>query len=227
VSQLSKKSSNIEFKILNILEEEDLGLSIVEISEKIGLNRNTTAKYLESMAERELIYKVEKGTSKLFYPMRKHKSFSERADYMVKFYQQLHQCIFYDWLKDPKKAREIGLEMAKKGAAELYAKQFKNVDYNFEHITRLAALAVEITYPIPNVRAKVLLGSDKNCFYLYIPNCICDGKKEYKSICEIQVGLLKGVIDHFIFPEFVEVEEIECKIDGFDACKYKIIRGNK
>jgi predicted hydrocarbon binding protein len=218
------RGSRTELKILNVLEEEDLGLSIVEISEKIGVNRNTTAKYLESMADRDLIYKIEKGTSKLFYPIRKHKEFSSRADYMVQFYQQLHQALFFDYLGDPSKAREIGEQMAKKGAADLYSKQFKDIEFTFENITRLAALAIEITYPTPNVRAKVTLTDDENSFLLDIPNCICDGKKEYKSICEIQVGLLKGVIDHFISPESVEVEEIECRIDGADSCRYKITK---
>ncbi|TFF90605.1 MAG: winged helix-turn-helix transcriptional regulator [Promethearchaeota archaeon] len=224
MSHLPKQGSETEFKILNLLEKEDLGLSILEISEKIGVNRNTTSKYLLSMAERDLIYKIDKGNSKLFYPMRQQKRFADRADYMVRFYQQLHQALFSDWLGDTTKAREIGEQMAIRGAADLYAKQFKDIDFTFENITKLAALAVEITYPIPNVKARVSLGENENCFYLDIENCICDGKKEYKSICEIQVGLLKGVIDRFIAPESVEVEEIECKVDGYDTCKYKITK---
>ena len=221
---MTKKSSEIELKILNLLEEQDLGLSIMEISERIDINRNTVAKYLDSMVEKDLIYKVEKGqTSKLFYPIRKHKAFSDRADYMVKFYQLLHQSLFYDWLKDVKKAREIGIQMSMK-ASELYKKQFKEVPLTFKNITMLAALAVEITYPTPNVRAKVSLGEDEDTFYLDIKNCICDGKKEYKSICEIQVGLLKGIIDLFIAPDTVSVEEIACKVDGKKSCKYKITK---
>jgi len=223
VSYLSKKSET-EFKILNVLEEEDLGLTISEIAERIGVNRNTTAKYLESMAERDLIYKIEKGpTSKLFYPTRVHKKFSDRADYMVKFYQLLHEALFFNWMKNVKKAKEIGYEMAKE-ATKIYKKQFERVDMTFENITRLAALAVEITYPTPNVQAKVYLTDDKDSFFLEIKNCICDGKEKYRSICEIQIGLLKGIIDEFIKPESVQVEEVECRCDGYNSCKYKITR---
>ncbi len=215
------KKSEIEIKILNVLEEEDLGLTISQIAEKIGINRNTTAKYLESMAKRDLIYKVEKGpTSKLFYPMRMHKKFSDRADYMVKFYQLLHKSLFVDWIGDVKKAKEIGLQMSK-DASEIYKKQFKKIDFTFENITRLAALAIEITYPTPNVQAKVYL-IDNNSFYLDIKNCICESKKEYRSICEIQVGLLEGIINELIKPQKVHVEEIECLCDGYNTCKYKI-----
>jgi len=121
-----EKSSNkyqvnaVQLKILNLLEDEDLGLTISQIAEKIDLNRNSTAKYLEIMAEKELIYKREQGpTQKLFYPIRKSKAFEARADYMVKFYQTLHSSFFYDFLGDPKKAREIGIKMAKRGVTEL------------------------------------------------------------------------------------------------------------
>ena len=96
-------------KILNVLEEEDLGLTISQIAEKINLNRNSTAKYLEIMAEKDMIYKVEKGpTSKLFYPSRVSKNFEEINLYMVKFYQLLHSAVFKKYLKDQKKARDIG-----------------------------------------------------------------------------------------------------------------------
>ena len=223
---LNKKSSTQQIKIINLLEEEDLGLTISQIAEKINLNRNSTAKYLEIMAEKDLIYKVEKGpTSKLFYPARKSKAFEERNRYMVKFYQLLHSAVFKNFLKDQKIARDIGLDMAKNGAAQLYSKQFDSVEKNFENIAALAALAVEITYPIANVKAKVKLSSKlKDSFILEIENCICDGEKEYRSICEIQIGLLKGVIDKFIFPQKVKVEEIECKCDNHPSCKYLITK---
>ncbi|NVM55686.1 MAG: winged helix-turn-helix transcriptional regulator [Candidatus Helarchaeota archaeon] len=223
---MSPKSEDPQLKILNLLEEEDLGLSITQIAEKIGLNRNSTAKYLEIMAEKEIIYKREQGpTSKLFYPVRRSKSFEARADYMVRFYQLLHSALFYDFLQNPKKARDIGLEMAKKGAAALYIKQFENVELNFETIIHFIGIATEITYPTPHVKAKVHRSSgEKDKFILELKNCICDGVKEYKSICEIQVGLFKGVIEEMISPQKVHVQEIECRVDGFESCKYLITK---
>jgi len=221
---LNVRASKQKFKILNLLEREDLGLTISQIAEKISLNRNSTAKYLEEMAEEDLIYKIEKGpTSKLFYPARKSKDFEERNEYMVRFYQLLHSTLFKNYLKDQKIAREIGIEMAKNGAAELYSKQFDSVELSFENITQLAALAVEITYPIANVHADVRLNpNEKDSFILEIHNCICDGNPNYKSICEIQRGLLKGIINEFINPQKVQVEEIECKCDNYRSCKYVI-----
>ncbi len=178
------------------------------------------------MADQDLIYKIEKGpTSKLFYPARKSKDFEERNLYMVKFYQMLHTSLFKNYLKDQKIASKIGYEMARNGAAELYSKQFDSVELSFENITQIAALAVEITYPIANVKAEVILNPDENdSFILEIDNCICDGNDDYRSICEIQVGLLKGVIEAAIDPEKVDVEEIECKCDGHPSCKYKITK---
>ncbi|MHA1299637.1 MAG: winged helix-turn-helix transcriptional regulator [Candidatus Helarchaeota archaeon] len=225
---MNVRASKQKFKILNLLEKEDLGLTISQIAKEINLNRNSTAKYLEEMAEEDLIYKIEKGpTSKLFYPARKSKDFEERDinDYMVKFYQLLHSSLFKDFLKDQTIARKIGMDMAKKGAAKLYSKQFDSVELNFENITQLAALAVEITYPIANVRASVSLNPNmKDSFILNIQNCICDGNSDFRSICEIQIGLLKGIIDELIAPEKVKVEEVECKCDNFPSCKYIITR---
>ena len=221
---MSRRISKTRIKILNLLEKEDLGLTVSQIAEKIKLNRNSTAKYLEEMAEKNLIYKIEKGpTSKLFYPARKSKAFGERNKYMVSFYQILHSVLFKDYLKDQKIARDIGLSMVKNGVAKLYSEQFSSIELDFENISHLAALAVEITYPIADVIAKVELDpNSKDSFLLEIQNCICDGNKAYKSICEIQIGLLKGVIDEFIAPEKVKVEEIECKCDNYPACKYRI-----
>jgi predicted hydrocarbon binding protein/predicted transcriptional regulator len=227
---LVDKSSNknqinaIQLKILNLLEDEDLGLTISQIAEKIELNRNSTAKYLEIMAEKELIYKREQGpTQKLFYPIRKSKAFEARADYMVKFYQTLHSSFFYDFLGDTKKAKEIGIKMAQRGVTELYSKQFETIEKTFENIVTFVGLAVEITYPTPSVKAKVYK-KDSQSFIIDIHNCICEGIKEYRSICEIQVGLFKGVIDGMLSPDSVNVEEIECICDGKPTCKYLITR---
>ncbi|MHC1591950.1 MAG: winged helix-turn-helix transcriptional regulator [Candidatus Helarchaeales archaeon] len=222
---MAKRSSETQFKILNLLEKEDLGLTVTQIAEKIGLNRNSTAKYLEIMAEKDLIYKVERGpTAKLFYPQRKSKSFEERANYMVRFYQLLHSVFFKDYLRDPKKAQEIGYEMAKRGATDIYTKQFDGFEFTFENITQLAAIAVEITYPIPNVKAQVHINQENShkSFLLTIENCICEGNSDYKSICDIQAGLLKGIIENLIAPTKVEVKEIECRCDGSDNCTYLI-----
>ena len=221
---MAKSSDQQKVKILALLEQEgELGLTISQISEKIGLNRNSTAKYLEIMAEKGEIHKIEKGqTSKLFYPNRVATSFEERNKYMVRYYQLLHKSLFIDHLKDYKIAQDIGKKMAK-DAAKMYLERFDNVELSFESISGVMSMAVEITYPIANVKADLKLNPDeKESFLLIIDRCICDGNPDYRSICEIQTGLFKGIMDELIFPQKVKVEEIECKCDGHDACKYVI-----
>ncbi|NHI92823.1 MAG: hypothetical protein EAX96_10010 [Candidatus Lokiarchaeota archaeon] len=220
------KGTTQQAKILNLLEDEgEWGLTISEIAEKINLNRNSTSKYLEIMADRREIYKLEKSpTLKFFYPNRVARSNEERNYYMIKFYQELHKALFK---KKIKKAREIGLMMAPE-TAELYLKRFGNADISFEYISSIMSLAVEITYPIANVKANVELNPDQaDSFILNIENCICDGNSEYRSICEIQNGLLKGIIDEILFPTKVNVKEIECKCDGYPTCKYVITKKTK
>lgn len=223
-------SDHQKVKIINILEQEgELGLTISQIAEKINLNRNSTAKYLEIMAEKGEIYKVEKGTtSKLYYPSRVAKSFEERNKYMVKYYQFLHKSLFVDYLKDYKIAREIGRAMAP-DAAKLYTERFEDVELSFESISGVISMAVEITYPIANVKADVKLNpKKKDSFIISIKRCICNGNNNYRSICEIQTGLFEGILYELIYPQRVKVEEVECKCDGFDSCKYIITNlGNK
>lgn len=218
---VSRKAKDIQLKIINLLEEEDLGLSISQIADKINLNRNSTAKYLEIMAEKDLIYKRVQGpTNKLFYPIRKSKSFEARADYMVQFYQTLHSSLFFDMLENPKKAKEVGYRMAQRGITKLYTKQFENVELTFENVVQFIGIAVEITYPTPRVKTRVKRNvKNPNSFTLEIKNCICEGVPDYRSICEIQTGLVQGVIEGMIGEE-VYVEEIECQCDGFESCKY-------
>lgn len=222
---MSRKAKDIQLKILNLLEEEDLGLSISQIAENINLNRNSTAKYLEIMAEKDLVYKRVQGpTQKLFYPIRKSKSFEARADYMVQFYQTLHASVFVDLLEDTKKARDVGLKMAQRGITKLYTKQFENVELTFENVLQFIGIAVEITYPTPRVKTNVKRNhKNPKSFTLEIRNCICDANPDYKSICEIQTGLVQGVIEGMIGDK-VFVEEIECMCDGFDSCKYLIAK---
>ena len=221
---MAKTSDQQKVKILALLEQEgELGLTISKIAEMIGLNRNSTAKYLEIMAEKGEIYKIEKGlTSKLFYPNRVATSFQERNRYMVQYYQLLHKSMFITYLKDYKIALEIGKVMAK-DAAKMYLERFDNVELSFESLSGVMSMAVEITYPIANVKADVQINPDKkDSFHLIIESCICDGNADYRSICEIQTGLFKGIMDELLFPQKVKVEEIECKCDGHDACKYVI-----
>lgn len=222
---MQQKPEDYQLKILKLLEEKDLGLNISQIAQEINLNRNSTSKYLEIMAERNLIYKREEGpTRKLFYPIHSL-SYEVRAEYIIKFYHLLHASLFIDILGDPKKAREIGIRMAKRGGTALYKKQFENVELTFESILPYIGIAVELTYPTPSGKAKVILDpEDSNSAVLEIENCLCMGNPEYHSICEIQAGLLKGIMDELLEPNQVEIEEIECITDGFGSCKYTITK---
>jgi len=215
--------SEQKIKILNLLENEgELGLNISQIAEKIQLNRNSTAKYLELMSEASEIHKIEQGpTRKLYYPNRISQSIEERKDYSLSFYQLLHKILFK---KNSKKARIAGEKMAPE-AAKIYLKRFGSEGVNFQKISSLISMAVEITYPIANAKVQVKLNPEnENSFLIDIPNCICNGNPEYFSICEIQTGLFKGILNELIFPNEVKVKEIECKCKDHPSCKYEITK---
>ena len=55
-----------EAKILAILTEETNGVSVLEVSEKLGLNRNSTARYLEAMEHQGLVSQRKIGPARLY-----------------------------------------------------------------------------------------------------------------------------------------------------------------
>ena len=110
------------------------------------------------------------------------------------------------------------------GAAKIYLKKFGSEGVNFQKISSLISMAVEITYPIANTKVQVDLTENENTFIINIPNCICNGNPDYHSICEMQTGLFKGILNELIFPNEVKVKEIECKCKNHSSCKYEITK---
>ncbi|MCX8179314.1 MAG: hypothetical protein N3E38_01065 [Candidatus Aenigmarchaeota archaeon] len=55
------------FKIIDLLKKNIRGLTITEISNKLGLNRHTTTKILEKLLIEKRVNYDEKGSAKIFY----------------------------------------------------------------------------------------------------------------------------------------------------------------
>ncbi len=63
----ANKRNNCKTEILKVLDDSPMGLTITEISSKIGFNRNTASKYLEVLETAGLVYKKEISRAKLFF----------------------------------------------------------------------------------------------------------------------------------------------------------------
>jgi len=64
---VNKDSSNVSFQILDVLRRSKDGLSINEISQKIGIYRSTTSKYLLALQKEGIIKSKKVGPAKLYF----------------------------------------------------------------------------------------------------------------------------------------------------------------
>ena len=60
-------TNNVRESIISILRKENSGLSITDISEKIGMNRRSVTKYIYQLLGEGLLYHRKVGTAKLCY----------------------------------------------------------------------------------------------------------------------------------------------------------------
>ncbi|MHA1954418.1 MAG: HTH domain-containing protein [Candidatus Heimdallarchaeaceae archaeon] len=60
-------TNNVRESIISILRKQNNGLSITEISEKMGMNRRSVTKYIYQLLGEGLLYHRKVGTAKLCY----------------------------------------------------------------------------------------------------------------------------------------------------------------
>jgi predicted hydrocarbon binding protein len=88
----------------------------------------------------------------------------------------------------------------------------------FTELIQECATAMEEVYPIPSKIDATIL--DENTAEVIINPCLCEGKIENKSICELQIGLILGIAEQLF--ENVSVTEKECMCNGSTYCSYQI-----
>lgn len=63
---MKKPANDVEEKILNALKKSDLGLTIEQVSQEIGMNRITASKYLAVMEVKGMVSCRLIGRAKLY-----------------------------------------------------------------------------------------------------------------------------------------------------------------
>jgi len=66
-----RRLESIQEKIVTLISENNYGLTIEEVSNKLHINRGTASKYLAILEAREKILVRELGKAKLHYPRTK------------------------------------------------------------------------------------------------------------------------------------------------------------
>ncbi len=210
-----EKQSEIEEKILEVLNASLFGMSITEIADNIDINRMTAAKYLEVLNAKRLVVNRSVGTSKLWIPT--NRSFDQRLKLTVQYFQWFSKAV-QEILEDVnfKKTRLIGEKFGKTIFEIYFTPQMRK--QKFTDLIIDCADAMEKVYPIPSkINANIL---NENSAEVLINPCLCEGHLENKSICELQIGLILGIAEQ-IFKN-VSVEEKTCMCNGDSYCSYLI-----
>ena len=210
-----EKQSEIEEKIIEVLNASLFGKSITEIADDIAINRMTAAKYLEVLNAKKLVVSRNVGTSKLWIPV--NRSLDQRLKLTVRYFQWFSRAV-QEILEDEtfEKMRLIGKTFGKKILDIYFTPQMRK--QKFTDLIIDCADAMEKVYPIPStIQAKIL---NENSAEVIIKPCVCEGHTENKSICELQIGLILGVAEQ-IFTN-VSVEEKSCMCNGAAYCSYLI-----
>jgi len=210
-----EKQGEIEEKILEVLNKSLFGMSITEIADNTDINRMTAAKYLEVLNAKKMVFNKSVGTSKLWLPV--NRSFDQRLKLTVQYFQWFSNAV-QEILEDTDytKTRLIGKKFGKTIFDIYFTPQMRN--QKFTELIQECATAMEEVYPIPSKIDATIL--DENTAEVIINPCLCEGKIENKSICELQIGLILGIAEQLF--ENVSVTEKECMCNGSTYCSYQI-----
>lgn len=206
-----EKVSEIEAKILEVLNKSLFGMSITEIAEKTEINRMTAAKYLHGLDAKNLIFNKKVGTSKLWLP---RELLDQRMKLIIDYFK-LYNAAVNEILGDnaSNQIRMIGSKIGENIFQDV-PQALKT--QKFSELVKICANAMERVYPIPSlIDVKNVTETDAE---VVIPDCLCGGKQEDKSICELQIGIILGIARP-IFPT-IQVEEKECLCNGDAHCSY-------
>ncbi len=217
-----EKVGETEQNILNVLNESLFGMSITEIADKAGINRMTAAKYLDVMHAKNLIDFKKVGTSKLWITRERSYNLNLQLALIIEYFQ-LYNSAINKVLGE--KRGEINREIGNKIGESIFEKYFPKAmkAQNFAELVEFCAMAMERVYPIPaKIEARII---DKNIAHVDISPCLCQGIPENISICDMQIGIIRG-ISKKIFADKITVEEEDCMCNGKKSCGYLIQYGS-
>ncbi len=210
----NEKQGGFEDQIIEVLNKSIFGMSITEIAESIEINRMTAAKYLEIMHAKNLIFSKKVGTSKLWLPL--ERNVDQRMKLIINYFK-LYNAAVNEILEDKsyERIRNIGMKIGE-NIFQSFPQALKT--QKFPDLIKACAVAMEKVYPQPSLIGTKDISDSSAEVVIY--QCLCGGKPEDKSICELQVGIILGIAKPIF--RTVEVEEKKCLCNGNAYCSYHI-----
>jgi len=105
----SEKDISYEEKILDCLRNNNYGLTVAGIAEKIGSSRNTVYRYLGILEGKELVFKKEIGRYNLYFSKEGRQV---NIDVVASFYKGILIALDREFLQTPSQFKTIGKTMS-------------------------------------------------------------------------------------------------------------------
>ncbi|MHA1650973.1 MAG: hypothetical protein ACTSYB_12330, partial [Candidatus Helarchaeota archaeon] len=134
-------------------------------------------------------------------------------------YFQMYNSAINEYLGNKKYEvnRQIGIKIGENIFEQYFPKAGLKAK-KFSDLVQFCAQAMERVYPIPSqIEPKII---DENTAEVIIEPCLCQGKAENNSICEMQTGIIIGLSKHIF--DNISIEEKGCMCDGKSYCSYLI-----
>ena len=221
--RLNKKT--IE-KILSVLSNKVWGMTINDLSKATGKHRNTIAKYMPILEERNLVVSRTVGKYTFWMSSTIHQYFKTGIARI--FFQNLSKSLG-DLFEKGKLASPstVGRLVGKGLMKKVFMKRMKSIKKRELKKQLENFIGIFIPTVLPGITFKVEFPDwEADHVFIYVSRCPCDGNPNLKSSCEFMAGFIQGVFEGMEF-HVKRVEEVECQIDGFSACKFKVDLSSK
>ncbi|MHA1860455.1 MAG: hypothetical protein ACTSVF_05095 [Candidatus Asgardarchaeia archaeon] len=226
--RLNKKT--IE-KILSVLSNKVWGMTINDLSKATGKHRNTIAKYMPVLEERNLVVSRTVGKYTFWMSSTIHQYFKTGIARI--FFQNLSKNLG-DLFEEGKLAgpstvgRLVGKGLMEKVfIKKVFIKRVKSIKIRELKKELENFIGIFIPTVLPGITFKVEFPDwEADHVFIYVSRCPCDGDPNLKSSCEFMAGFIQGVFEGMEF-HVKRVEEVECQMDGFNACKFRVDLSSK
>ncbi|MGQ4913954.1 MAG: hypothetical protein ACP6IU_04290 [Candidatus Asgardarchaeia archaeon] len=213
-------------RILETLENTVWGMTIEEISDATKHHRNTIAKYMPELKKLGLVVTRTVGKYTFWLPSTAY--MYRKTNIARVFFQKLSKIIgHYNHMKKVITPFELGRELGRSLKQKDIYKDVDPSDIIYQQDEIIAGFGIFVPTILPRVRYKVeAYNPESDKIRVAVAGCPCDGNPEYKDSCKLMEGFTFGSIEQLgITP--VSIREVECMIDGANACTFEVILPKK
>jgi len=215
----SKNKRNFNQEIIECLIDNNYGLTVLGIAEKIGASRNTVYKYLAKLEEKDDIFKREVGTYKLYYST-EGRLISRNI--VLSFYKGILAALYETFLSsgpNPEIFSKIGRIIAEHidipfNAGDLQKLLRADKSFKLDDLNMLNALKPYFTLLHDKLKLKSIrpIEGKKKFIFRFVDSDLFEEEKAYMYHFYILTGIVEAKIAEFS-------DNIRCYVEGYKTSK--------